>query len=141
MNVPDPDTLASFRRGGRCELCGQPCMMLCGAHIWSKGAGRVDLPFNLVAVGMNPLVDCDCHVQSHCGILIPRERFLVVAAARERTTPRAITAVVHMLRRLPKNPRQAEIGYELNELEGESRRLAEKAIARCKELGLVRSEA
>lgn len=103
MNVPDDTLIASYRKPGVCELCGKRCRMLCAAHIFSKGAGKVDHPWNLVAVGMDPVNGCcDCHLRSHNGPKPSREDFLRVVADREEVSPEHITETISAVRACPR---------------------------------------
>lgn len=107
MRVIDEALLASYRTPGECEMCGHACSMRCAHHIYSRGSGRLDLPFNLLAVGMDPMRDCECHHKIENGH-IPLADALEVAAKRNGVTPDWITTEVYRLRRLPQPRVDAE---------------------------------
>lgn len=51
MKLVNEDLLDTFRKAPRCEYCLAPNIHgLDPAHIYSRGAGRVDIPENLVAL-------------------------------------------------------------------------------------------
>ncbi len=93
MNVINPDLLKSFRLPGLCQACGRICKMRCGHHCFSKGAGQVDHPFNLVAVGMN-ISDCKCHHDHHYSGRPSRHDFLRVVSKREGVPLEFIDSVI-----------------------------------------------
>ncbi len=131
MKIIDKPLLASMRKSGECEICGRYCRLLCGAHVLSRSAGRMDIPLNLVSCGFNPW-DCRCHHDSHNepskgGIM------LLAVAKRVRVAPDGVLSVLHMLRRLPKRPRADEVSAELESILDEARPLAVKTL---KELGI-----
>ncbi len=95
MKVVDRNLLREFSALGPCEFCGWNSQRH-AHHIYSRGAGQVDIRENLVGLCWR------CHRQNHDGHEPKRNQLLQVAAWREGTTPHAITAEVHRLRRLPK---------------------------------------
>lgn len=95
MKVEDEDILKRFRGEGRCEWCHKYVTIRHAAHIFSRGAGRVDIRGNLISLCFQ------CHFDSHNG-KITRADLLAVAAARERTTQDAIRDEVYRLRREPR---------------------------------------
>lgn len=102
MNVPNDRLLAEFRTPGNCELCGKFCSMCVAAHIFSRGAGRVDALINLVRVGMSAVAHCPCHHDSHSTQKQPRSKLLSVAAAREGVTVEFIESVIPAVRACPR---------------------------------------
>jgi hypothetical protein len=93
VKVINEDLLNEFRGfGKRCEWCGR--LRYChAAHIFSRGAGRVDIPGNLVCLCW------ECHGANHNGHRPLKVDLLAIAAARERTTQDAITEEVYKIRR------------------------------------------
>lgn len=130
MNVPDDTLLASYRIPGHCELCGKFCVMLCAAHVFSRGAGRVDHPWNLVKAGMDPLRDCKCHHNSHATGKPSREEFLRVVADREEVSPEHITETISAVRSCPRKSTLTAAWLWL--FDNFERQVAESAFAICK---------
>lgn len=91
MRVIDRDLLKRFAQAPRCEFCHR-AGPVDGAHIYSRGAGRVDIAENLCS-----LCRC-CHSLSHNGQEPTREQLLEIAAKREGTTAEKITEKVNGLR-------------------------------------------
>lgn len=93
MKVIHESLLARFRLPGRCEYCGKPCQDgRDPAHIFSRGAGRIDIAENLVSL-------CRwCHNSNHLGNSPTKGNLLTIAARREGTTPEEIEAKVMRLR-------------------------------------------
>ena len=98
MKLIDEALLAEFRTPGRCEFCRKWCEVREPAHIFSRGAGRVDIKENLVSLGSTPNFSCECHYKNHFGGVPTREMLLVVAAAREGTKPDKIRELVYRIR-------------------------------------------
>lgn len=94
MRVIHESLLARFRLPGRCEACRRPCFDgLDPHHIFGKGAGRVDIASNLIAICR------DCHNAFHsCYTKELRMSLLQISAAREGTTPEEIEDKVMRLR-------------------------------------------
>jgi hypothetical protein len=93
MKVIDPVLLAEFAKPGRCEFCGRSCPSgRDPAHIFSRGAGRVDIACNLVSLCRH------CHSMSHAGEVPTRRDLMCIAAMREKMTPEAIRDRVWRLR-------------------------------------------
>lgn len=115
MRIVDEVCIRRIREqaGGRCEACGRDCRYkLTVHHIHSRGAGRVDIPENLIALG--DVWDCNCHGKYHAASGVRRElmaiTFLTIVAVREKTWPHLITEKVWLIRRSHK---YAEITNEL----------------------------
>jgi len=100
MNVLNPALLKAFRLPGLCEYCRKPCKMRCGHHVFAKGAGQVDHPWNLVKVGMNPR-DCNCHGSHHFSGKPSRHEFLCVVSEREGVSLEFIDQVIPAVIALP----------------------------------------
>lgn len=78
--------------------------MRCGAHVWAKGHGagrQIDIPCNLVQLGMDAYLDCPCHVKNHAGQKPTHDDLLACAAFDNNTTKDDITALVMLIRRMP----------------------------------------
>jgi HNH endonuclease len=94
--LKDEELLARFRRIRRCEWCREKIPASDPHHIHSKGAGRVDIPGNLVALCRT------CHNRNHAGHRPNRAQLLAVAGQREELTPVEIAQAVHDIRAWPK---------------------------------------
>lgn len=91
----DPDLLLQFSGLGSCEWCGQYGPRH-AHHLWSRGAGRLDVRINLI--GLCPW----CHFDVHNG-KIARNDLLVVVANREKMLQDEIQIAIWELRRLNGN--------------------------------------
>lgn len=94
MRIEDDRLLAQFRLPGRCEWC----WVLCPkgrdpAHVFSRGAGRLDVRINLASLCRK------CHRQSHAGCRPNRQDLLAIVGRREKTTPEEIEAEIYRLRK------------------------------------------
>lgn len=129
MRIVNEPLLASLRTPGRCEWCKRPCRAREVAHIRAKGlgsGGRYDVRINLVSLGIglwSGEAACHCHSEHHAGHEPTRIDLLAVVAAREDVMQDEIEAVMDLLARLPKRPRQAQIDAGLEELTGSAQRL------------------
>ena len=85
------------------------CQMLCAHHIWGKGAGRVDIPCNLIALGMDAVRDCNCHSMHHSGEVPTRDCFLAVSAMDHKCMQDDITALVMLIRRLDRDTTREQL--------------------------------
>ena len=92
MIVRHKSLLKEFQDTGRCEHCGKRGPVD-AAHIYSVGAGRVDIRQNIVAL-------CRvCHTRQHTSNRNPSKgRLLIIAARREGCRPREIQEKVYRLR-------------------------------------------
>lgn len=100
MKIIDKKLLAEVRRCGECGWCKKPLRFAAEPHhLFSRGAGRIDQPWNLIALG-GPW-DCDCHGEFHRGH-IRRYDLLTVVAQREGRSQDEIEEEVWRIRRLPK---------------------------------------
>ena len=94
----DQEVLDRFRAFTFCEYCKKPLKYDAEpAHILSKGAGRADIPENIVALG-GPR-DCGCHQRSHYSGIPSTSALFEIAAAREKTTAEACRLKVYEIRR------------------------------------------
>jgi Fe-S oxidoreductase len=94
MRVVCKRLLREFAAKTTCEFCGIHCPDGCDpAHLYSRGAGRVDIRENLCSLCR------ECHTRSHAGGEPNREQLLAIAAKREGTTPDEITEKVYRFRR------------------------------------------
>lgn len=108
MRVVNEELLAEFREARHCGWCQKPLRHAPHVHhIFSKGAGRLDIRVNLIPLG-GP-ADCNCHGATHDGN-IEDFSLLAVVAQREGVNQDTIRDVVYRLRRLDKH---AEIPPEL----------------------------
>ena len=78
----------------RCEFCSR-FRSVVGHHLHSRGAGRIDLPLNLIGLC------AECHQAVHDGHIL-RADLLAVVAQREGLMQQDIEAEVYRIRRLPK---------------------------------------
>lgn len=93
MRLVNKALLKEFSKPGLCECCGCPCPDgRDPAHIFSRGAGRVDIRENLVSLKR------ECHVRSHTSGKPSHEMLLKIAAKREGTRPSLITEMVQRIR-------------------------------------------
>ena len=97
MKLVDERLLDKFRAAWRCEYCKRQMPSGCDpAHIFSRGAGRVDIAGNLIAL-------CRwCHVKAHAkteGVRITRQELLEIAARREGVAPEWVEDEVYRIRR------------------------------------------
>ena len=100
MKVFDDDLLWEFRRKRTCEYCKHPLHYYAHPHhVHSRGAGRVDISCNLIALGA--AFDCNCHGRVHSGS-IERMEILTIVARREGKTIEEIEQEVWRLRRADK---------------------------------------
>jgi len=118
-----PDILAKFRGPGWCHVCGKFCSFRDACHVFSKGGGRVDAPFNLYSAGSFVQFVCVCHREEREHGPNWRQRLLTIVAEREKTTPEAIELAVYFCRWLPKHPTQAALEWRLEQLSADARKL------------------
>lgn len=94
MKVIDKDLLKRFREKTQCEFCGvQSHDGMDPAHIFSRGAGRIDVSPNIVALCR------ECHTRSHAGGEPNKQQLLAIAAAREGLDVDEIVDKIYRLRR------------------------------------------
>lgn len=119
MKIISETTLDLYRGPGRCEWCKKPCSKREPHHLRCRGQGsskRIDIPINLIALGSTLLFQCSCHTKIGAANIKAFE-VLAVVAAREDTTPEAITEVMDLIIRLPKDASENVIRREIEKLE------------------------
>jgi hypothetical protein len=107
VKIVNESLLASMRGPGRCEYCHKSCKVLEAAHVFSKGAGRLDIRINLVSLGSTLGFECQCHSKSHNansgnGVRPNLKDLIQVVSEREKVMPEDIKPVIDFIRRLPK---------------------------------------
>lgn len=127
MKVVNKALLAEFRTAGACEYCKRPCRAREPHHLFTRGAGQLDIRINLIALGS--AFQCTCHRERHDGNILHCD-MLAVVAARENVLQDHITDVIHLLRRLPKKPRPWQIEEQLEHM-GSARPLAVSVLQEC----------
>jgi hypothetical protein len=91
--LKDEALLDRFRAAWRCEWCAKPTPSGCDPHhCFSRGAGRVDLACNLIAL------ERDCHNKAGTG-QIPGDALLALVAKREGLQPAECRRRVNAVRR------------------------------------------
>ena len=105
------------RAAWKCEYCGKHVPMRCGCHVFSRGAGRLDHPLNLVALGLNPFTDCPCHQDSHSKGIPSQMDLLTVVAAREGALQDDIHKAIYIVRALPKSATARNVAQMCNAFE------------------------
>ena len=95
MRLVDEAALAECRARERCEWCGHKGKTD-AAHIFSKGAGRVDIACNLVSLCRA------CHSLSHAGAEPNMDQLITLASRREGVRYEYVVNEVYRIRRLPK---------------------------------------
>jgi hypothetical protein len=92
---------------GNCEVCGCWCRARCKHHIYHRGMGggsECNLPENILWVGLDPLLDCQCHTRIHNGA-IPRSRLWEIVENRMGLQSGEAKARVDEWLRCPKEKR------------------------------------
>lgn len=124
MKIVNPIKTAAMRVPGKCRFCGNWCQLLCGHHIWSKGACQLDVGFNLIALGFDPHRDCPCHRQNHDGNEPTFEQLLALSAQDHDALQGDIETVFYLLRdQLPKGTTAEAIRRHAAKLNLGARRL------------------
>ena len=96
MKIIDEQLLQEFREKTSCEWCKRRIFTgLQPHHIFTRGAGRLDIRCNLVALCIV------CHGEVHAGVIM-REDLLTIVAVREGTPQDEIEREIYRLRRLRK---------------------------------------
>lgn len=101
MRIVDEKTLALFRGPGQCEFCKKVVSRREPHHIFSRGAGRLDVAINLVSLCAAFAGGDNCHAAYHNGD-IARYDLLAIVAYREGRLQHEIEAEIWRLRRLDK---------------------------------------
>lgn len=97
MRITNPDLLKKFLTPGLCEHCRRPGQVRDPAHIFSRGAGHLDVSINLVSLCR------DCHTSNHQqtdGKKLSQDDLVVIAAKRDGVQPSDLVAVIWFIRRL-----------------------------------------
>lgn len=103
MRINLPDRRKEYRTPGLCEVCRKPCRAKECVHIFSVGAGRLDIRCNMVSCGSTPGFCCDCHSSNHQktnGKIVIQEQLLEISAKREKCKAEDIEPVIWFIRRL-----------------------------------------
>lgn len=94
MKLIDKDLLREFNEKTICEWCRRSFPGgLDAAHIFSRGAGRVDIRGNLVSLCR------ECHTRSHTSGVPSLWQLLEMAAKREGCSVDDIEAKIYAIRR------------------------------------------
>ncbi len=99
MRYVDEAVLRLYRGPGRCALCGTFSPQREAHHVFSRGAGRLDIPINLVSLG--GAWSCQCHTFAQ-QYITARARVVEAAAFREGLDYPFVAERVPWLRRQPK---------------------------------------
>ncbi len=102
MKIIDEPTLDCFRGPGVCELCLKRVKNRDPHHIHTRGAGRLDIRINLIALCTAFSGGDNCHQRAHDGH-VPRDRLLAIVAKREGWKVEDIINTIWELRRAPKD--------------------------------------
>ncbi len=109
MRIVNEQLLASQRGPGRCEWCGQHVAAREAHHVFKRGSGRLDVPWNLLWVGRTqPFPLCPCHGDLEAGRIMQEDALLKIAG-RDGWLQPVMVRVVNALRWLPKSPRPKDI--------------------------------
>jgi hypothetical protein len=114
MIITDEVLLDEFRTPGHCELCGCKVRRREPHHIFTKGSGRLDVRLNLLAVCPIFSCGCNCHYQEHFYSRYTRLELIAIAAKREGVPTDTAEAILHTLRRLPKDATDEQISRALS---------------------------
>ncbi len=99
MRYVDEAVLRLYRGPGKCAICGTFSPQREAHHVWSRGAGRLDIGINLVSLG--GAWSCMCHSRSQ-SYTIPRKAVVESVAFREGLDAAFVAQRVPWLRRQPK---------------------------------------
>lgn len=120
MRIENKRLLREFAKATRCDFCGRHTQGCDPAHLWSRGAGRLDIRCNLMSLCRGLVIDksgrisswVSCH-QDYDGGLIPKETMIGKKATIIGYSAADIEHVVLVLKRLPKDPRRDQVKEEL----------------------------
>ena len=118
MRIVNEDVLDVFRGPGVCELCRKAVKSRQPHHVHTRGAGRVDAAWNIVALCVPFSGGNDCHYTAHTG-KPTRQDLLAIAAKREGTTVQAILDALAAIRLMDKDgkmPRDMRLSREARRL-------------------------
>jgi len=122
--IKNDDLLKTYRIPGICRWCGRRVRQLCACHIFPRGRGRVDLPFNLVAMGADALTDCKCHHDSHLTGFPGESELLALNAVSFGVSQDTLKRLYWWILRLDKRADKDAMRRRLGELSDEVHRLA-----------------
>lgn len=128
MRIVNELLLRQFGGPGPCEFCRKLVRRRECHHVYTRGAGRLDLRLNLIALCATFSGGDNCHDAAHNGAIM-RCDLLAVVAAREGCNQVDIEAIVFLFRRLPRNPSEADVARELAGLNLGQRGLAERCLS------------
>lgn len=124
MRITDDELMEEFRRATHCSYCGVACPQGCDpAHAYSRGAGRLDVRWNLLAL-CRP-----CHIRNHHNA-ITRYQVLTVIARRENVALSSIQEAIYLLRRADRGWTSNQWDNEMAGLSEEAERLVNQARAK-----------
>lgn len=123
MRIIDESLLDIFRHKTKCHWCGLRTDGCDPAHAFSRGAGRLDIAINLIALCR------ECHTANHAGHIM-RCDLLAIIAVREGVLQPDIEAVVWWIRRQPKESTPEQMFNAMSELNIAARAAAVKALAK-----------
>lgn len=134
MKIVNDALTTSARTPGKCRWCGKFVRMRCAAHIFARGHGggrQIDIPCNIVSLGMDALYDCMCHTASHAGNSPTFDDLMAVSAADHDCLQGDIEDLVRLIQRMPKIGEMSVERYESivkKELNLGGRRLAARML-------------
>jgi hypothetical protein len=109
MRLINEQVLDHARGPGKCRWCGRTVSRREPHHILTRGAGRVDVAANIVALCAAFSGGMDCHSSFHDGNEPTTADLLAVSAADHGCQQDDICSLVYLIRRLDK--RTTEEGF------------------------------
>jgi|SRR5579862_4433673 len=113
MKIVDEALLESFRKRGRCDVCGRLCDRREPHHLLGKGAGgggRMDVRENLLSLGATqPFPRCPCHDLCQSRKIALKEQCAIVARREGLSSGQVVLERLWELRRLPKGSKLPEL--------------------------------
>jgi hypothetical protein len=137
MKIECEATLDLFRGLGMCEWCGKQCRRREPCHLVAKGQGggrRLDVTWNLLAMGSTLDFECPCHTKSHQEGDPSYEQMLSVISRREGHSSDAIERAIWFILRLNKDLSVYRVEEALKELTRDPRMLAERELRKAGKL-------
>lgn len=97
MRIVDIECAERIREmaGYRCEVCREPASTV--HHLWSRGAGQVDLPINEICLCQT------CHIKTHAGNEPTKAQLLAIVSQREGWPSDVIEEEIYRVRALDKH--------------------------------------